>query len=946
MLGSTLLLALLALLPTVWPEVFPQLHPVTIDADPENMLSSDEPVRQAHNRNKEIFGLHDGMVLGVVNEKHREGVFNAATLRRVHALTEVAVGLEGVVRADVMAPSTVDAIEHAGPGTVRFDWLMPGPPADEEEALAVRDRIRRIPFFQDTLVSADGRALAIYLPLEDKHLAHDVATALEEQIAALGPVDDEFHIAGLPVAETTFGVEMFKQMAISAPLAMLVIFLLMWLFFRKLVVIAAPMIVAMVSAASTVALLVVSGHTIHIMSSMIPIFVMPIAVLDAVHIISDFFDRYQRTRDRRATIEAVMEDLSAPMLFTSLTTGAGFLSLALTPIPPVQVFGIFVGIGVVLAWAWTVTFVPAYIVLLGEERLAGFGALPNAGDDEDAEGALGRLLAGLTFRRARWIVAGCVVAGGVAAFGISRIEVNDNPTRWFEADHPIRVADRVLNSHFGGTYNAYLRVGAREEGYEPGAYADRVNQHAGARAAAVAASFDALAAAAAKAEGEDAFALLDGLDAFARERRRAARGDDELAGWSAASGFLLERLDDAEEAEEAAGPGATEPFDGAAYRAALAAAIRAEAAKLAAAFSRLARSAVEVAATLPDTEAAFREALRRRTGDAPPAVAHLVAGLEQRDEIFKDPATLAWVAELQEALDRSDAVGKTSSLVDIVKTVHRDLLSGSDADYRIPSSRAVVAQTLEQYTSSHRKDDLWHFVTPSFEEGLVWLQLRSGDNRDMEGAWAAGQAFVESNPSPPSVQLEAPEWFGLTWINVVWQQKMVSGMAQAFAGSFLVVLVMMIALFRSVLWGILSMVPLTLTVAVIYGITGLVGKDYDMPVAVLSSLSLGLAVDYAIHFLARSRQLHERKGSWDLARRAVFQEPARAIGRNIVVIGVGFLPLLLAPLVPYQTVGLLIAAILLLAGGTTLILLPALIALLQRRLFKPVEAAPSLSKAA
>ena len=130
------------------------------------------------------------------------------------------------------------------------------------------------------------------------------------------------------------------------------------------------------------------------------------------------------------------------------------------------------------------------------------------------------------------------------------------------------------------------------------------------------------------------------------------------------------------------------------------------------------------------------------------------------------------------------------------------------------------------------------------------------------------------------------------------------------------------------------MIPLSLTIALIYGIIGLVGKDYDMPVAVLSSLSLGLAIDYAIHFLARSRDLYKIHGNWNDTLSAMFGEPARAITRNIIVIGVGFMPLLLAPLVPYQTVGLLISSILVTAGATTLILLPALMTLLKGKLFK------------
>ncbi|MBW2064665.1 MAG: hypothetical protein JRJ03_06980 [Deltaproteobacteria bacterium] len=76
------------------------------------------------------------------------------------------------------------------------------------------------------------------------------------------------------------------------------------------------------------------------------------------------------------------------------------------------------------------------------------------------------------------------------------------------------------------------------------------------------------------------------------------------------------------------------------------------------------------------------------------------------------------------------------------------------------------------------------------------------------------------------------------------------------------------------------MVPLTVTIGAIYGAIGLIGKDYDMPVAVLSSLTLGLAVDFAIHFLARGRAMYENVGSWKEAALCVFGEPARAVMTN------------------------------------------------------------------
>lgn len=924
MTASTLILVALAVAPTLVPGGLGPLPTIEVDVDPENMLESDEPARVRHDENKQRFGLHDAVVVGIVKEGE-QGVFNPSTLDALHRLTEVGKGLPGVVAPDVMSLSTVDSIENAGPGTVSFDWLMPRPPSGAEEAARVRTRAERIPFLRDTLFAADGKAAIVYLPLESKSFAHDVSVAMQEAIAGLSDEAGEFHIAGLPVAEETFGIEMFVQMAISAPAAMLVIFLLMWFFFRRLVVIASPMIVAMVSVLSTMGLLVLSGQTIHIMSSMIPIFIMPIAVLDAVHIISDFFDRYRAGDDRKETIRSVMGHLFTPMLFTSMTTAAGFASLALTPIPPVRVFGVFVALGVLFAWFWTIVFIPAYLVSLSDEKLQGFGR--QAAGDADA-GATG-ILAGVdrfTGARAVPILLGAVLALGAAGYGISKIQINDNPTRWFEADHPIRIADRELNAHFGGTYDAFLTLDHEAQPYNAEAYGKSLSAQATQFRRAIRTRLQELAQAVETGAKGAPLDVIEGHEATLRGQRRQAAAPADRAAINAGLDVLAEAFEQAESDAPPAAEG---------YPSQLAEQIRHRARQIDGALESLEADIGKVLAQSPSDADAALMALKGEVGDTNTPVRRPIAAYlgaqAQTDEVFKRPQVLGYLDELQRHLEKTEAVGKSSSVADIVKTVHRDLLSGAEADYRLPGTASVVAQTLDQYLSSHRKDDLWHFVTPDYQHAVIWLQLTAGDNQQMERVVKAAESYVAAHPPPAGIA--RPTWFGLTYINVVWQDQMVSGMLNAFLGSFVVVLVMMVFLFRSLLWGLLSMLPLTVTVAVIYGIIGLVGKDYDMPVAVLSSLSLGLAVDYAIHFLARSRDLVELHGSWEAARSAVFGEPARAIARNIVVVGVGFLPLLLAPLVPYQTVGILIAAILLLAGAASLLLLPALLLLLRRFVF-------------
>jgi len=107
-----------------------------------------------------------------------------------------------------------------------------------------------------------------------------------------------------------------------------------------------------------------------------------------------------------------------------------------------------------------------------------------------------------------------------------------------------------------------------------------------------------------------------------------------------------------------------------------------------------------------------------------------------------------------------------------------------------------------------------------------------------------------------------------------------------------------------------------------------------MPVAVLSALSLGLSIDFAIHFIQRLRARLAEGVELERAFEGIFGEPARAIFRNALVITIGFAPLLFAPLTPYQTVGGFLAAIMMLSAVATLLLMPGLIQTFKKTLVK------------
>ncbi len=730
-----------------------------IDTDPENMLTADEPVRVVHSRIKEEFGLADYLVLGFTGESD---LLSEEFTGRLATLVESIEEMEGVVGDDVMAPSTVDDIYRTPDGS-----LVVGGLTDERTGWktqpSVAEKIRANPMLRGKLASSDGSVVAVYIPLEEKKFAAPVSEAIESEMERIGGFAN-YHITGLPVAQSVFGSEMFKQMGVSAPLAGLLIFLLMLFFFRKAPVVAAPMLIAVMTVTITMGTLIALGYTVHIMSSMIPIFLMPIAVLNSIHILSEFHERYQKSGSQREAITSTMDELFKPMIFTTATTVVGFGSLMSASIPPVKVFGAFVAGGVAVAWLLSVTFNPAYAVLLRKKTLAGFG------QQDEGGGALGRFIPKLgrfAVNMRRPVLIFTVAALLLSAYGISNIVVNDNPTKWFKSNHPIRVAEHELGSKLAGTYMAYLE-------------------------------FDAV-----------------------------------------------------------------------------------------------------------DTDAGS----------------------------VKTPEALHYMEGLQRRLETLPQVGATTGLTDIVKKVRFELSDGDSTKHAVPNDELEIAQEIFLYeVAGGDPDDLYKFINPDGDKAVLWIQLKDGDNQAVIEMLDEAAAYMDDTVTPAGMSFD---WGGLTYINVIWQDKMVVGMLRALLGSFLVVLLMMIFLLRSFFMGLISMIPLTVTIAMVYGLVGLSGKPYDMPIAVLSSLTLGLSVDFAIHFLKRGQELYKRSGKLATALEELFQEPARAISRNIVVIALGFVPLLFAALVPYVTVGLFFLAIMALSGSATFLILPGLIRMRGERALVP-----------
>jgi len=338
----------------------------------------------------------------------------------------------------------------------------------------------------------------------------------------------------------------------------------------------------------------------------------------------------------------------------------------------------------------------------------------------------------------------------------------------------------------------------------------------------------------------------------------------------------------------------------------------------------------------------FKESSEIRVADAAmnqalggTSLAYLVA-LANEPEFMKQPAAVRWLEGLQRHLERMPVVGKTFSVADYVKRINQ-VLHDDDRKYdAVPDTKEAIGQYLFLFSMSAKSSDLDNVVDPTFQKANVWVQLKTWDAEAMRQVKQAAEAYQKAHPLAVAVKPA-----GIANFNLVWNDEVLGDMVRGFVMALVVVFVILALNFRSAKWALVGYMPLLFTILLIYGVVGFAGKDFDMPLSVLSTLSLGMAVDFAIHFINRFRQRLAETGDHNVQEALLWTtaRPGKGIFRNAVLFAAAFSVMLFAPLTPYIAVGAFIVAMMMLSALLTILYLPALIMLGRKWLFdesKPV----------
>ncbi len=288
----------------------------------------------------------------------------------------------------------------------------------------------------------------------------------------------------------------------------------------------------------------------------------------------------------------------------------------------------------------------------------------------------------------------------------------------------------------------------------------------------------------------------------------------------------------------------------------------------------------------------------------------------------KDPEVLQELVAIQEYLDSWDTINHATSMADVIRELNQALWDGDPQAYTIPDSREAVAQQLLLFTMQGGSG-IDSLVTYDYSKALVTAQMKTLDAEQMAHVIGEVENFLATRYNGSS-KLKA-HLSGTPKVMQRLMNRYVQTQVSSLISSSIMVGVIVSLLMRSVSLGLFSMIPLIFTVVVNFGIMGFAGLPLDAVTSMISSVAIGIGVDYAVHYISRYRWELERGQDSAVALRLTSRSAGRAIIYNALALVVGFLVLVFSHFRAIAVFGLLISAAMIVSSLAALLVIPLLL---------------------
>ena len=331
---------------------------------------------------------------------------------------------------------------------------------DDEKIAKIEQVARAEPMIVNRLISDKEHVVGVNatltLPYEDPNEAVDAASAsqkLADQFEARYP-GYQVHLTGIVMLNNAFATSSMRDMGTIVPIMYLGILFTMVVLLRSFAGTVTTLVVIILSSAAGLGFMGYIGFPMTPPVAIAPTIITTLAVADSIHVLVTMLQRMRGGMVKRAAIIESLRINFQPVFLTSLTTAIGFLSLNWSDAPPFRHLGNIVAVGVVFAWVYSITLLPALMAILPVKVKP---------QPEEKQDFIDRFAEMIIRNRAASLWGSVVVIVVLASF-IPRIQLDDRWIDYFAESIKFRTDTDYAVENLTGIYSMEYSIEANESG--------------------------------------------------------------------------------------------------------------------------------------------------------------------------------------------------------------------------------------------------------------------------------------------------------------------------------------------------------------------------------------------------------------------------------------------------------------------------------------------------
>ncbi|WP_158509653.1 efflux RND transporter permease subunit [Limnochorda pilosa] len=301
---------------------------------------------------------------------------------------------------------------------------------------------------------------------------------------------------------------------------------------------------------------------------------------------------------------------------------------------------------------------------------------------------------------------------------------------------------------------------------------------------------------------------------------------------------------------------------------------------------------------------------------------------------IQDPEILRRIAAFEEDLSRSPLIHDPLAITDLLARAQRVMHDDDPAWDRVPETREAAAQYLLLLSFGGR-DLLEPLITFDASAAKIQARVDGTDSQARRESLALAEQAVRRHfgdrshpvtPTPVQVTVTGTPVLGEALV-----RRVVRSQVQSLAASFIAIFEVMLLLTRSPLHALVTTVPIGLAVLINFGVLGWAGIPLDVITVLVSSIAIGIGIDYSIHVYSRYREERQAGRVVDDALREAVTGAGQAVFLNAAAVVAGFLVLTASAFGPLQYLGGLVSLTMVVSFVSAIAVLPGLLYLVDGR---------------